>query len=112
MVKKQDNTSMLYIIIAVLALIVVWLIWYFLWQGWNSSTTNTTSSDTPLIVEAWNMGIDKEELKQCVASDKYLDRINTQMKIWADNFGITWTPGNVLINNETMRVWSNIMSLS
>ncbi len=102
MTKKYDNTNILYTIIAILALMLVWLVWYFLWQKWNNSTNTTiNSNETPLIVEAWNMWIDKEELKQCIKSDKYLDKINSQMKTWADNFGITWTPGNVIINNET-----------
>lgn len=102
MVSKKDNKNMLHTIIGILIFIVILFIWYFFWKGWNGDSTNNTSWDTPLIIEAWNMGIDKEELKKCIASDKYLDKINSQMRVWADSFGINWTPANILINNETL----------
>ena len=100
MASKKDNTGMLYTIIAVLALIVVWLIWYFLGQGWW--WVNISKADTPLIAEAWNIWIDKDDLKECIASNKYVSKINSQMKVWSEVFWVTGTPGNVLINNETL----------
>lgn len=45
--------------------------------------------------------INEEELNECVDSWKYEDRINTHMEVGSQVFGITWTPWNVLINNET-----------
>ena len=95
---KKDNNNILYWIIAVLALAIVWLLGYFLGQNWESSMGG---KETPLIIEAGKIGLDKDELKECIAEDKYLNKINSQMKVGQDNFGITWTPGNVLINNET-----------
>ena len=104
---QKDNTNILYWVIAVLAFIIVAWAGYLLWQNNNSITPNgsntssVTVTDTPLIVESWNIGLDTDDLKECIAENKYVDKINSQMKVWADNFGITWTPWNVLINNET-----------
>jgi protein-disulfide isomerase len=94
MAKKQDSTNILYLIIGALVIFLVWFIVYSSVEKWIGET-----KDTPLIIEAWNMWIDKNDLKACIASDKYLDKINSQNKIGADSFGITWTPWNVLINN-------------
>ena len=94
MVKKQENTKILYWVIAFLIIVIVWFLGYFLWRN--------NANYTPLIVEAWNIWVDKEELQECINDNKYLDKINSQMKVWIDNFGITWTPWNVLINNETL----------
>ena len=106
--KKNNNTNILYWIIALLALVIVAWLGYFLGQNGNSNTStwgNNTNlvvwNDTPLVVEAWNIGLDKDELKECIAENKYVTKINSQMKVGSDNFGITWTPWNVLINNET-----------
>lgn len=46
-------------------------------------------------------GINKEELESCVDSGKYADKVNNQMATGQDLFGITGTPGNIIINNET-----------
>lgn len=51
-----------------------------------------------LAVEEW---VNKDELKKCVKSWKYTEKVKKQMALGAREFGITWTPGNVLINNET-----------
>ncbi len=102
MVKKNNDNNVLYWIIAVLVLVIVWLLGYFLWQNGNSNNTVvTTWSDTPLVVEAWKIGIDTDDLKKCIAENKFLDKINSQMEVGAQNFGISWTPWNVLINNKT-----------
>jgi protein-disulfide isomerase len=98
MVKWKDNTNILYIVVTILVLVIVWLLGYLLGQNWN---WNSNVLNTPLIVEAGKIGIDTDDLKECIASNKYLNKINSQMKVGQENFGITWTPGNVLINNET-----------
>lgn len=48
-----------------------------------------------------NMWIDSAKVEKCVNSWEYLEKINSIMSQWTKMFGVTWTPGNVLINNET-----------
>ena len=102
---KENNNNILYWVIAFLILIIVAWASYFIGQNWTVSNTDTvntkTIADTPMVIEAWNIGLDKDELKECIAENKYVDTINKQMKVGSDNFGITWTPWSVLINNET-----------
>lgn len=99
MSKKNDNNNILYWIIAVMALIIVWMVWYTMGQNGWSTTSN--SEETPLVTEAGNIGLDKGDLMACIAENKYVEKINGQMKTWQENFGITWTPWNILINNTT-----------
>lgn len=46
-------------------------------------------------------GINKEELTTCIDSGKYTEKVKNQMKVGQEVFGITGTPGNIIINNET-----------
>ena len=95
---KKDNNTTLYWIIWVLALIIVGWAGYMMGQSGN---TTPTWNDTPLVIEAGKIGLDTDDLKECIAENKFVSKINSQMKVGADNFGITWTPWNVLINNQT-----------
>jgi protein-disulfide isomerase len=47
------------------------------------------------------LGIDIDKFQTCLNSSKYTDKVQSQAKEWKNLFGITWTPGNVLINNKT-----------
>ncbi len=55
-----------------------------------------------LIDEAVKLWVNKDELSKCLENSKFEEKINTQMQKWADIFWITWTPGSVIINNETL----------
>ena len=105
MANKSNNVTILYWVIWVLSLLVVWMFWYLMWQDWKwwdySSKMWSIDSEISMIAEAWRLGLDVEELRQCAKSNKYTDKINSQMRKWGELFGITWTPGNILINNET-----------
>jgi len=46
------------------------------------------------------LGVNKDELKKCVDSGKYTNKVKEEMQRGI-KLGITWTPWNVLINNET-----------
>lgn len=50
---------------------------------------------------AGELGIDTEALSSCVGSEKYRDKVLSQMTTGQTLFGVTGTPGNVIINNET-----------
>lgn len=46
-------------------------------------------------------GANKDTLSECVASDRYKDKALAQQTTGQNIFGITGTPGNVIINNNT-----------
>lgn len=52
-----------------------------------------------IIVSETNLS--KEEVKKAVNSNQYAEKVNKQMSLWREMFEITWTPWNVIINNET-----------
>jgi protein-disulfide isomerase len=45
--------------------------------------------------------VNKEALANCVESGKYTEKVQNQMTVGQSTFGVTGTPGNVLINNAT-----------
>jgi len=51
----------------------------------------------PLAKELW---LPEAKFKQCLNSGKYASRIQKEISEWQD-FGVTWTPWNVIINKET-----------
>jgi len=53
-----------------------------------------------LVPLAKELGIDEAKFKSCLDSGKYAWRVQLEESEW-QNFGITWTPWNVLINNKT-----------
>jgi len=63
---------------------------------------NQKNSDTNFLIdEAVKLWANKDTITKCINNKTFANKINTQQKTWADTFGITGTPGNVLINNET-----------
>ncbi len=63
---------------------------------------NKNSNKEFLIDESVKLWVNKDELNKCLKSSKFEEKINTQMQKWTDIFWITWTPGSVIINNETL----------
>jgi len=45
-----------------------------------------------MVVEAGKIGLDEDDINECIAENKFVSKINSQMKIGSDNFGITGTP--------------------
>lgn len=69
-------------------------------EDWNIDASESSSKDF-LIKKAVELWANEEELKKCVDDWKYAEKVKNQMNNWAEIFKITWTPWNVLINNET-----------
>ncbi|MFC1797704.1 DsbA family protein [Patescibacteria group bacterium] len=63
--------------------------------------TDEKSTKSYLIEEAVALGASEDDLNECLSSGKYTDKVKAQMTKATSLFGITGTPGNVLINNET-----------
>ena len=63
--------------------------------------TDEKSTKSYLMEEAGKLGANEDSLEECVDSKKYVDKVNGQMEKGTSLFGVTGTPGNVLINNET-----------
>lgn len=53
-----------------------------------------------LISIAWDLWLSEEKLKSCIEIEKHKDEITKQTSEWRNLFGINWTPGNVIIDNE------------
>ncbi len=54
-----------------------------------------------LIAEAVTLWANEDDLSKCLEDAKYTDKVKNQMTAWTETFGVTGTPWNVLINNET-----------
>lgn len=81
-------------------------VWEQLWSDAfysliDKSYSEENSNKDFLIDEAVKLWSDKEELESCLDDNRYEEKIDSQMLVWAELFWITWTPWSVLINNET-----------
>ena len=65
------------------------------------SFKNKNSNLSFLIKESVKLGADKEKLQKCIDEKTFYSKISEKQKKANEYFGITWTPWNVLINNET-----------
>lgn len=52
---------------------------------------------------ATNLGVDWSKLQSCIDEWKYLQSVQDMMSQWATIFGISGTPGNVIIDRETWK---------
>lgn len=67
----------------------------------KKSFKDEKSTKDYLITEAVTLWANKDTLTKCLDSWKYKDKVKTQMDTWSQNFWVTGTPWNVLINNAT-----------
>lgn len=65
------------------------------------SFKNENSNLSFLTKESVRLGADKEKLQKCIDEKTFYSKILEKQKKANEYFGITWTPWNVLINNET-----------
>ncbi|PID86426.1 hypothetical protein CSB08_00380 [Candidatus Gracilibacteria bacterium] len=80
----------------------------------KASFKSKNSSKDFLVDTAVGLGVDKDALNECIASGKHDDKIKSQVLVGSQKFGVTGTPGNVLVNNETgeFRVLSGALPTS
>ncbi len=67
----------------------------------KKSFTDKNSNLSFLVDEAVKLWADKASLEKCIEAKSFSAKIDAQQKGWSNYFGITGTPWNVLINNET-----------
>ncbi len=67
----------------------------------KKSYTDKKSDKSYLIEEAVTLGASESDINECLESGKYTEKVQNGMAKGAELFGITGTPGNILINNET-----------
>jgi protein-disulfide isomerase len=65
------------------------------------SFKNEKSDLSFLIDEAVKLWANKDKITKCIADKTFADKIDKQQKTGTERFGVTGTPWNVLINNET-----------
>ena len=59
------------------------------------------STKSFLIEEAGKLGLDTEAMQACLDDGRYSEKVDAHQNEWSTLFGVTWTPGSVLINNTT-----------
>jgi len=68
----------------------------------NTSYESKDSTKDFLVKEAVKLGADQTKLNKCLEDKTFTKKVTDQMQAGTDMFGVTGTPGNVLINNETL----------
>jgi len=67
----------------------------------SKSYSSENSDKDFLIKEAVSLWVDESKLNKCLDDWTYTQKVKDMQNAGAELFGITWTPGNVLINIET-----------
>lgn len=67
----------------------------------HTSFKDETSTKSFLIDEAVKLGADKANLEKCVDDKTFEAKIDAQTQRGQKTFGVSGTPGSILINNET-----------
>ena len=67
----------------------------------DTAYSEENSKKSFLIDEAVKLWASEDSIKDCLSSGKYTDKVTAEMETGASLFGITGTPGNILVNNET-----------
>ena len=60
----------------------------------------TDTSDAGLTTLATSLWMWANNFKDCLTSDKFSSKIDNSTELWRTLFGISWTPWNVVIDNE------------
>jgi protein-disulfide isomerase len=74
----------------------------YAWRDITKAEDNSKQSSKEFLVdEAVKLWVSKIDLEKCITDNKYTEKIKTGQQMGTELFSITWTPWNVLINNET-----------
>ncbi len=73
---------------------------FFGFKNWIYALENITNRTRWEDVAEEN-NIDVDELNNCIDEERYQDEINDQENTGRGQFGVTWTPANIIVNNET-----------
>lgn len=67
-------------------------------------------SEAGMIALAKEIGVKESAFKACISSDQFISKITQNTQDGGQLFGVTWTPGNVIIDNEkwtfTLIAWA------
>ena len=74
--------------------------------AWSKANGNSYTKQEVAKV-AGNLGIDSKKVLSCIDSWKFKAQAQAEMQEGQSNFGITWTPWNVFINNKTWK-WDKL----
>jgi protein-disulfide isomerase len=75
--------------------------WDAFYSLMKKAYTAEKSTKAYLIEQSVALWTKETDLNKCLDSGKYTKKVKDQLEVWSTTFGITGTPGNVLINNET-----------
>ena len=56
---------------------------------------------TWLVSIAIEAGTDATALQACIDEGRYTQAVNDMMTLWSQLFGVSWTPGNIIVDRET-----------
>jgi len=78
----------------------------FWWaDAYNNAMKNTLlsgdSSRSAIIALGTESGIDSSSLESCIDNGDVKDLVASKFDIARNAFSVTWTPGNIILNNET-----------
>lgn len=89
------------------------------WEVWGAKAFHNyikkwfdleDQSEAGMIALAKEIWVKESAFKACISSDKFISKITQNTQDWAELFGVTWTPGNVIIDNEkwtfTLIAWA------
>lgn len=67
----------------------------------NTFATDGTVTEDVLINVAKDLWIDGDAMKECLDSGRYTQTVQDQTQEWRNLFGVSGTPGNVIVDNES-----------
>lgn len=56
-----------------------------------------------IVAAADSIGVSTTSMNACLDSGKFSNKVNEELNEWQSLFAIRWTPGNVIVDNETGR---------
>jgi len=70
------------------------------WKLADAMFEEKVAEETDLIASAKSFGIDESAFKDCLTTEKYTDNVKQEAESGSKS-GVSGTPGNIILNNET-----------